>query len=283
MRFSEISLKKWKYLSFALIGILAIGYSVPQATAHITSNQQHMIEHIYNYVNGVEPKVFKLPDDPASDTTVNTRSSQDSVDTIQTSVDTVQGSVDALQVTVDGVGASVNAVQSSVDTIQTSVDTVQGSVDALQVTVDGVGASANAIKAKTDNLPSDPASQSDIGITKSIHLKGIFRDAPDSDSEPVTLIPTDVSKTFSGRLTASTSGSPGNTVLVYCISPQPASNLIFPIASIDTSTSTTVNEEFACSGMYIAFNDNPGSGDAYGVTMTGAVEYTEISEVVDIT
>jgi hypothetical protein len=76
---------KWKYLSFALIGILAAGSTVsfvPQASAHITTNVQHMLEHIYNFVDGIEAKTNNLPADPASNTVVNTRASQSSVDNI---------------------------------------------------------------------------------------------------------------------------------------------------------------------------------------------------------
>src|SRR5688572_9198380 len=68
--------KKWKYLSFALIGILAAGSTtalMPQASAHITTNVQHMLEHIYNFVDGIEAKTNNLPADPASTTDVTTK------------------------------------------------------------------------------------------------------------------------------------------------------------------------------------------------------------------
>ena len=74
--------KRWKYLSFALIGILAAGSTVsflPQASAHITTNVQPMLEHIYSFVDGIEAKTNNLPADPASNTVVNTRASQTSV------------------------------------------------------------------------------------------------------------------------------------------------------------------------------------------------------------
>ena len=70
-------LKRWKYLSFALIGILAAGSvtaSVPQASAHVTTNVQHMLEHIYNFVDGIEAKTNNLPADPASQSAVEKRS-----------------------------------------------------------------------------------------------------------------------------------------------------------------------------------------------------------------
>jgi hypothetical protein len=36
------------------------------ASAHITTNVQHMLEHIYNFVDGIETKTNNLPSDPAS-------------------------------------------------------------------------------------------------------------------------------------------------------------------------------------------------------------------------
>ena len=85
--------KRWKYLSFALIGILAAGSTVSfvpqQASAHITTNVQHMLEHIYTFVDGIEAKTNNLPADPASNTVVNTRASQTSVDNLQTTANTI--------------------------------------------------------------------------------------------------------------------------------------------------------------------------------------------------
>ena len=81
----NVTVKSWKYLSFALIGILAAGSTVsflPQASAHITTNVQHMLEHIFSFVDGIEAKTNNLPADPASNTVVNSRASQTSVSAV---------------------------------------------------------------------------------------------------------------------------------------------------------------------------------------------------------
>ena len=84
---------KWQYLSFALMGILAIGgitTAIPQASAHITTNVQHMLEDIYSFVDGIEAKTNNLPADPASNTVVNTRASQQSATALQTTADEIK-------------------------------------------------------------------------------------------------------------------------------------------------------------------------------------------------
>ena len=99
--------KRWKYLSFALIGILAAGSTVsflPQASAHITTNVQHMLEHIYNFVDGIEAKTNNLPADPASNTVVNTRASQTSVNSLQTTANGMDTKVTNIQNLVSGLG-----------------------------------------------------------------------------------------------------------------------------------------------------------------------------------
>src|SRR5574341_755328 len=85
--------RRWKYLSFALIGILAVGgvaASFPQAFADITSNVNHMLTHIYNFVDGIEAKTNNLPADPASNSQVNTRATQASVDAISTKLEIIK-------------------------------------------------------------------------------------------------------------------------------------------------------------------------------------------------
>ena len=83
-----------------MIGILAAGSTasfVPQqASAHITTNVQHMLEHIYTFVDGIEAKTNNLPADPASNTVVNTRSSQTSVNSLQTTANTINTKIDGL-------------------------------------------------------------------------------------------------------------------------------------------------------------------------------------------
>ena len=52
----------WKYSTVGLLAVLAIGFVLPQATAHIANNNDHMLQHIYNFVNGIEAKTDNLPD-----------------------------------------------------------------------------------------------------------------------------------------------------------------------------------------------------------------------------
>ena len=91
--------RTWKYLSFALIGILAAGgvsTAMPQASAHITTNVQHMLEHIYSFVDGIEAKTNNLPADPASNTVVDTRASQTSVNNLQTTATAIKTNTDTI-------------------------------------------------------------------------------------------------------------------------------------------------------------------------------------------
>ena len=90
---------KWKHLSFALIGLLAAGSAVnftPQASAHINNQTQHLLEHIYNFVDGIEAKTNNLPADPASNTAVNTRATQTSVNSVQATATAIKTSVEEL-------------------------------------------------------------------------------------------------------------------------------------------------------------------------------------------
>ena len=100
--------RTWKYLSFALIGLLAAGSTVsfiPQASAHITTNVQHMLEHIYAFVDGIEAKTNNLPADPASNTVVNTRASQTSVNNLQTTANGIGTKVTNIETIVGGLGS----------------------------------------------------------------------------------------------------------------------------------------------------------------------------------
>ena len=127
--------KTWKYVSIGLIAILAVGFTFPQAFAHMTSNLSHNIGHIVDLLNAIQgdtsaikAKTNNLPNSPASsgdisgaqtaiessisaaeaninsntnaavtglatETTVATRASQESVDNLQTSIDAIQSDV----------------------------------------------------------------------------------------------------------------------------------------------------------------------------------------------
>jgi hypothetical protein len=77
--------KKWKYVSIGLMAVLAVGFSFPQAFAHVTSDMKHGVEHVIALLNAIKAKTDTLPSDPASNTVVNTRASQASVDALSSS------------------------------------------------------------------------------------------------------------------------------------------------------------------------------------------------------
>lgn len=90
--------KMWKYLSIALMGILATGFLVPQAYAHVTSNIQHNLEHVVNFLTGLDTKVtaIKAKTDTNLDATVSSRATQTSVDGLQTTANTINTKIDNL-------------------------------------------------------------------------------------------------------------------------------------------------------------------------------------------
>ena len=85
--------KAWKYSTIGLLAILAISISIPQAAAHITNNTQHMLAHIYNFVDGIESKTDNLPNDPADQSLIDEQfaSIQSDTDDIQSSIEGLPG------------------------------------------------------------------------------------------------------------------------------------------------------------------------------------------------
>ncbi|WP_415280660.1 hypothetical protein [Candidatus Nitrososphaera sp. FF02] len=52
--------KKWKYVSIGLMAVLAVGFSFPQAFAHVTSDMKHGVEHVIALLNGINTKVTDI-------------------------------------------------------------------------------------------------------------------------------------------------------------------------------------------------------------------------------
>jgi hypothetical protein len=134
-----VSHNTWKYLSIALMAVLAVGFSFPQAFAHVTSSLTHNFGHVLDAVNAIKSdigaikaKTNNLPTDPASNSVVNTRSSQTSVDDLQSKVDTITSQTDKIPVD-PATEASVNTRSS-----QESVDNLQFSIDAIATDVQDV-------------------------------------------------------------------------------------------------------------------------------------------------
>ncbi|MGH9992763.1 MAG: hypothetical protein ACREAZ_08985 [Nitrososphaera sp.] len=67
-RFAQNS--RWKYSTIGLLAVLAVVFSFPQAFAHVSNNTADMLNHIYQFVDGIEAKTDNLPSDPASSTDV---------------------------------------------------------------------------------------------------------------------------------------------------------------------------------------------------------------------
>lgn len=54
------SQNKWKYSTFGLLAVLAVGFSFPDAAAHVTSNIQHTLSHVMDTLTGIDRKVDAL-------------------------------------------------------------------------------------------------------------------------------------------------------------------------------------------------------------------------------
>jgi hypothetical protein len=72
---SQSSEKRWKYVSIGLMAILALGFSFPQAFAHVTSDMKHGIEHVIALLTDIQTKVtgIKTVVDTNLDTKVSSR------------------------------------------------------------------------------------------------------------------------------------------------------------------------------------------------------------------
>jgi hypothetical protein len=86
-----VSYNFWKYSTIGLLALIIVGLSLPQASAHITAKTAHMLEHIYNFVDGIEAKTGNLPDDPADQSLLDSQ-----LESIQLDMDEIQGSIDSI-------------------------------------------------------------------------------------------------------------------------------------------------------------------------------------------
>ena len=116
------TVKMWKYLSIALMGLLATGFLVPQAFAHITTNTQHMVEHFYNMLTGIDTKVtdiqtktnaIKATVDTNLDAKVSSRANQTSVNNLQASANGISTKIDNLPAKTD-ITSILNALPTKV-------------------------------------------------------------------------------------------------------------------------------------------------------------------------
>ena len=69
---------KWKYSTIGLLAVLAVGFSFPQAFAHVTTSLTHNVGHILTAIaqvqddiDDIKVKTDNLPSDPASQQSIN--------------------------------------------------------------------------------------------------------------------------------------------------------------------------------------------------------------------
>lgn len=53
----------WRYLSFVLMGVLAVGFSFPQAFAHVTNNASHNLIHVLEALELLQADVDDIQND----------------------------------------------------------------------------------------------------------------------------------------------------------------------------------------------------------------------------
>ena len=98
MENSGFSQKKWMYLSFALMAVIASGLLAPTAFAASPTLTDifNKLGVIDTKVAGIKTNTDSLPIDPASNTQVNTRASQTSLNTLQNDVTAIMTNTDNL-------------------------------------------------------------------------------------------------------------------------------------------------------------------------------------------
>jgi hypothetical protein len=108
------------------------------------------------------------------DTTVSSRLATSSyVAPDNTTVSTINTNVSALQVVTTSVNTNVGGAQAVIGTVNTNVS-------GLQSVTGGINTNVTAVKAKTDNLPSNPASQTNLDVAVSTRLASASYVAPDN-------------------------------------------------------------------------------------------------------
>jgi hypothetical protein len=109
----KISENKWKYLSIGLMAILATGFLVPQAYAHVTTNVTHLLQHIYNFAENIETKVDSI-DEKVDDVKANTDLLADpgfGLQEIKREVRDIEDRLGEIEETLDRLAPPTNAVE----------------------------------------------------------------------------------------------------------------------------------------------------------------------------
>jgi len=238
--------KKWKFLSFALIGILGSGALATQAYAVSPTDT------IIAILNDLKTKIINTNDKVNAnlDATMSSRASQTSLNALQGSVDSLQTDVSGIKGKTDGL-PSDPASDSNVDTraSQISLDNLQADVDALGVAV--------------DDLPSGE------GVMKAISLSKTFSPA-DGSFVRYTIIPQVSGKAYSGWISGEM--QPGeNVAAIQCLHHGRGNSLF----SDSTGGILTPNFGFACEELTLFTLDSADGSDKGNAFYSLVIQYEE--------
>ncbi|HKZ62546.1 MAG TPA: hypothetical protein VJZ68_09065 [Nitrososphaera sp.] len=234
----------WKYSTFGLLAVLAIGFSFPQASAHVTNSTMHMLQEIYNFVDGIEAKTNNLPSDPASETSVNTRASQTSVGNLQSTADAIMAKTD----TIPSDPATNTAISSAQSSINSNTD------------------------AESDEI------QENVGLTKSYADAGVIN-APDGTTVAETVFLFGPGKTSSGHISGIVNLHSGETFSAFCRVGEPADSRSVELFGADATGSYELNQDFSCHALILASTDTSDGNDALGVEYWITAQYVETTNV----
>lgn len=111
----------WKRLSFCLMGLIVMGFIIPQASGEAAATLTDVfgkIIKIEEIAGAIKGKTDNLPSDPASGSMVNTRASQSSVNNLQNTVNAVKARTDLIPrnpATAAIVNASISGAQIAIN------------------------------------------------------------------------------------------------------------------------------------------------------------------------
>jgi hypothetical protein len=244
----------WKHLSIGLMAMLAVGFSFPQAFAHITTSLSHNVGHLLEVLNAIrtdvgaiKAKTDNLPTDPASNTLVNTRSSQASVDDLQADVDAVKAQTDNIPTD----PADQSLIDAQLAGIQSDTDDIQTSIADLEL---------GAAEPKTINVDLELSVADGAGIS-------------------FVILPFKAGVSYSGVLSANLVVNPGNRVSVDCFS---TDGIIILKSHENLAGSTEIvamSDVFACNQMRVSIFDLDDGVDASRSFFRATTQYVENSDI----
>ena len=198
--------------------------------------------------------------------------------------DSILTIVTDIQSKVNNTTFGLQAIKNAINTLQTSANNgaTQTSVNTLQTT-------ANAINAKTDNLPSDPASSTDVSNAR-FQIENSIADAvsqigptkavvidyevnpPDGSNVPKVAIALETDRTYSGTISFKVSGGSGNEVRILCLNPSSGVVGFDQIVGLGDS----FTRDFICEALVFSNIDPTNDVNAPPISVKGIVQYVEL-------